>query len=84
MQEVVAGFSAVSYTHLDVYKRQNVLFFTRGTTEQDNTTEVAFYDMRTNMDSFGKTRQLRKSDFDEFVAGYEEMCIRDRKYEKRR
>lgn len=52
--------------------KTNVLFFTRGTTEQDNTTEVAFYDMRTNMDSFGKTRQLRKSDFDEFVAGYED------------
>lgn len=50
--------------------------FTRGTTEQDNTTEVAFYDMRTNMDSFGKTRQLRKSDFDEFVAGYEDPSKR--------
>ena len=46
--------------------KTNVLFFTRGTTERDNTTEVAFYDMRTNMDSFGKTRQLRRSDFDEF------------------
>lgn len=52
--------------------KTNVMFFTRGTTEQDNTTEVAFYDMRTNMDSFGKTRQLRKSDFAEFVAGYED------------
>lgn len=56
--------------------KTNVLFFTRGTTEQDNTTEVAFYDMRTNMDSFGKTRQLRKSDFDEFVAGYEDPSKR--------
>lgn len=56
--------------------KTNVLFFTRGTTEQDNTTEVAFYDMRTNMDSFGKTRQLRKSDFDEFVAGYEDTSKR--------
>ena len=52
------------------------MFFTRGTTERDNTTEVAFYDMRTNMDSFGKTRQLRKSDFDEFVAGYEDPSKR--------
>ena len=56
--------------------KTNVLFFTRGTTEQDNTTEVAFYDMRTNMDSFGKTRQLRKSDFDEFGAGYEDPSKR--------
>lgn len=56
--------------------KTNVLFFTRGTTEQDNTTEVAFYDMRTNMDSFGKTRQLRKSDFNEFVAGYEDPSKR--------
>lgn len=56
--------------------KTNVLFFTRGTTERDNTTEVAFYDMRTNMDSFGKTRQLRKSDFDEFVAGYEDPSKR--------
>ena len=37
--------------------KTNVLFFTRGTTEQDNTTEVAFYDMRTNMDSFGKNKR---------------------------
>ena len=56
--------------------KTNVMFFTRGTTEQDNTTEVAFYDMRTNMDSFGKTRQLRKSDFAEFVAGYEDPSKR--------
>ena len=38
--------------------------------------DYAFYDMRTNMDSFGKTRQLRKSDFDEFVAGYEDPSKR--------
>lgn len=41
--------------------KTNVLFFTRGTTEQDNTTEVAFYDMRTNMDSFGKTRSCARA-----------------------
>ncbi|MBQ1731570.1 MAG: hypothetical protein II037_05110, partial [Bacteroidales bacterium] len=34
-----------------------------GNTEKGNTAEVAFYDMRTNMESFGKTRQLKKSDF---------------------
>lgn len=34
--------------------KTNVLFFTRGTTDKDNTKEVWFYDLRTNMPSFGK------------------------------
>ena len=51
--------------------KTNVLFFTRGTTEKGNTSEVAFYDMRTNMESFGKTRQLRPEDFAEFIEGYQ-------------
>lgn len=51
--------------------KTNVLFFTRGKTETGNTKEVVFYDMRTNMDSFGKTRTLKKEDFAEFVEGYE-------------
>ena len=50
--------------------KTNVLFFTRGKTEKGNTTEVAFYDLRTNMDSFGKTRTLRHEDFAEFINGY--------------
>lgn len=50
--------------------KTNVLFFTRGVTEKGNTKEVAFYDMRTNMDSFGKTRTLRHEDFAEFIEGY--------------
>ena len=50
--------------------KTNVLFFTRGTTDKGNTKEVAFYDLRTNMESFGKTRTLQKSDFDEFIEGY--------------
>jgi type I restriction enzyme M protein len=50
--------------------KTNVLFFTRGKTEKGNTKEVAFYDMRTNMDSFGKTRTLDRSDFKEFIEGY--------------
>ena len=50
--------------------KTNVLFFTRGKTEKGNTTEVAFYDLRTNMDSFGKTRTLEKDDFAEFIEGY--------------
>ena len=50
--------------------KTNVLFFTRGKTEKDNTKEIAFYDLRTNQEGFGKTRPLRKSDFDEFMEGY--------------
>lgn len=56
--------------------KTNVLFFIRGTTEQGNTTEVAFYDMRTNMPGFGKTRQLQKNDFAEFIEGYENPAKR--------
>lgn len=50
--------------------KTNVLFFTRGKLEKGNTKEVAFYDLRTNQENYGKTRPLRKSDFDEFIAGY--------------
>ena len=50
--------------------KTNVLFFTRGKTEKGNTKEVAYYDLRTNQEGFGKTRPLKKSDFDEFVEGY--------------
>jgi len=56
--------------------KTNVLFFTRGTTEKGNTKEVAFYDLRTNMDSFGKTRTLRHEDFEEFIEGYNDSTKR--------
>lgn len=56
--------------------KTNVLFFTRGKTEKGNTTEVTFYDMRTNMDSFGKTRQLEYEDFNEFIEGYKDASKR--------
>ena len=56
--------------------KTNVLFFTRGVSEKGHTKEVAFYDMRTNMDSFGKTRTLRPDDFDEFVLGYNDKSKR--------
>ncbi len=56
--------------------KTNVLFFTRGTTEKGNTTEVAFYDLRTNQEGFGKTRPLKKNDFEEFVAGYKDTSKR--------
>ena len=56
--------------------KTNVLFFTRGATEKGNTKEVAFYDLRTNMEGFGKTRPLRHSDFDEFIEGYNDPTKR--------
>lgn len=51
--------------------KTNVLFFTRGTSDKDNTKEVWFYDLRTNMPSFGKTNPLKKEDFVNFEAAYE-------------
>ena len=51
--------------------KTNVLFFTRGKTDKGNTKEVWFYDLRTNMPSFGKTNPLKKEDFEGFEAAYE-------------
>lgn len=51
--------------------KTNVLFFTRGTQDKDNTKDVWFYDLRTNMPSFGKTHPLSKEDFAGFVAAFE-------------
>lgn len=53
--------------------KTNVLFFTRGKTEKDNTSEVWVYDLRTNMQSFGKTKTLKEEHFDGFVAAYTAM-----------
>lgn len=51
--------------------KTNVLFFTRGKTDKGNTQEVWFYDLRTNMPSFGKTNPLKSADFDDFIKAYE-------------
>lgn len=50
--------------------KTNVLFFTRGTTDQNNTEEVWFYDLRTNKPSFGKTNPLKYDHFKEFITAY--------------
>ena len=50
--------------------KTNVLFFTRGTTDKGNTKKVWFYDLRTNMPSFGKTNPLKAEHFDGFKAAY--------------
>lgn len=50
--------------------KTNVLFFTRGKTDKDNTKEVWIYDMRTNMPSFGKTTPLKEDHFADFIKVY--------------
>ena len=50
--------------------KTNVLFFTRGVNEKDKTKEVWFYDLRTNMPSFGKTNPLKEEHFTDFIAAY--------------
>ena len=50
--------------------KTNVLFFTKGTTDKNNTDEVWFYDLRTNMPSFGKTNPLKREHFKDFIAAY--------------
>ena len=51
--------------------KTNVLFFTRGKTDKNNTKEVWFYDLRTNMPSFGKTNPLKREHFADFEKAYE-------------
>ncbi len=51
--------------------KTNVLFFTRGKTDKNNTKEVWFYDLRTNMPSFGKTNPLKREHFQDFEKAYE-------------
>ena len=51
--------------------KTNVLFFTRGKADKGNTKEVWFYDLRTNMPSFGKTNPLKTEHFADFEAAYE-------------
>lgn len=48
----------------------NVLFFDRGTTDQDNTQDVWIYDMRHKMRTFGKRSPLNEKDFAEFEKMY--------------
>ncbi|WP_341531829.1 N-6 DNA methylase (plasmid) [Nostoc sp. UHCC 0302] len=50
--------------------KTNVLFFQRGTTDKGNTKQVWFYDMRTNMPSFGKRIPLTRQHFSEFEQCY--------------
>jgi type I restriction enzyme M protein len=51
--------------------KTNVLFFTRGTTDKNNTKAVWVYDLRTNMPSFGKRTPLTGKHFEAFIKAYE-------------
>ncbi|MBU6230760.1 MAG: type I restriction-modification system subunit M [Cyanobacteria bacterium REEB459] len=50
--------------------KTNVLFFTRGKNDSGNTKAVWVYDLRANMNSFGKTRLLTVADFAEFETAF--------------
>nr|WP_321162234.1 N-6 DNA methylase [Methylorubrum extorquens] len=50
--------------------KTNVIFLTRGKTDQGNTEGVWVYDLRAKMPAFGKTRPLRKQDFAAFEVAY--------------
>ena len=52
--------------------KTNVLFFTRGAKDKGNTKSVWFFDMRTNMPSFGKRTPLMRVHFAEFEKAYGE------------
>ena len=50
--------------------KTSVLFFTRGQREKGNTKDVWFYDLRTNIPSFGKTTPLKNEYFANFEKAY--------------
>jgi type I restriction enzyme M protein len=50
--------------------KTNVLFLTRGKTDKANTKCTWVYDMRANMNSFGKTRLLMVEDFKDFEKAF--------------
>jgi type I restriction enzyme M protein len=50
--------------------KTNVLFFTRGEKDKATTKAVWFYDLRTNMPSFGKRTPFTRAHFAEFEKAY--------------
>lgn len=50
--------------------KTNVLFFTRGHSDRENTSTVWVYDYRTNVPVFGKRTPLLRSHFADFEAAY--------------
>lgn len=63
--------------------KTNVLFFARGQSDKGNTKEVWFYDLRTNMPSFGKTTPLKREHFANFEAAFkaeDRRAVRDERW----
>jgi type I restriction enzyme M protein len=50
--------------------KTNVVFLTRGRADKANTKGVWVYDMRANMDAFGKTKPLTVADFEPFEKAF--------------
>lgn len=50
--------------------KTNVVFFTRGKTDKANTQGLWVYDMRANMNVFGKTKPLSVTDFQQFEKAF--------------
>ena len=50
--------------------KTNVLFFTRGHSDKDNTKETWVYDLRANMPQFGKRTQLSREHFADFEQAF--------------
>jgi type I restriction enzyme M protein len=50
--------------------KTNVAFFTRGKNDKGNTKGVWVYDLRANMDAFGKTKPLTVADFKSFEKAF--------------
>jgi len=63
--------------------KTSVLFFTRGQCELGNTKEVWFYDLRTNIPSFGRTTPLENEFFADFEKAYtsaDRYAVRDERW----
>lgn len=50
--------------------KTNVLFFTRGKTETNNTKNIWYYDMRTNAPNYGKRTPFTRAAFNDFIKAY--------------
>lgn len=50
--------------------KTNVLFFERGARDKGNTKRVWYYDLRTNMDNFGKRTPFTRAHFNDFIKAY--------------
>lgn len=65
--------------------KTNVLFFNHGESDENSTKAVYFYDLRTNMPTFGKTNQLKHEHFDGFIKAYtaqDRDAVKDERWSK--